>query len=638
MDPTICPESESATMNPKTCSDSKFESITMNPTSCSETKSVTINPTSCPEHETPSTTVNSKTCRVIKSQHRACLMKTVAPEHFEELVISHISRRLELGNDKLDELINGVSKNKASIRSRTKASLKRFTSPFHGTKNNKDTSGSLEASRKTVTAVSLLIKSLERECELKVQGLFRISGQLSRMSELQQKLLEDSSIDLSTYMTHDRATVLKNLLRDLPEPLLLAKHFEAFNQAIALTTNGIESAGQRCLRVMQLLMLHLPQTNVDIFQRLLPLLGAVAKEKANKMDSAALAMVFTPHLLCSKQLQENAVLFNSCIVQATAAVKFMIDNSSRIFHIPVEFSRDVEKFLEVECNMPIDARQPCTPVRTVYEDSPVHTSLTFSARSEASRDMTEHELAKLQAHIQSLPERQKRKLSKQLNDVTVMVAADPSTPSGSAGTPGKHQDTPRKHFRSKSLGTSIRKRLPIFKNKSKHPAAALDLGGTMTVVNIDIEDASSDSTSVANGQPGSRKSIKRRADSPRPFSSALPSCLPSAVVGVDVTPPKVMHKEPKEDAPVASALDAKNEKQSAPLPSTENEMGYIPAPPLHERVLQRARSPAKCSGSVDSFTIGAQSSPQGRRSRSRERQCLQFESTTCSPIRVESSV
>jgi hypothetical protein len=70
----------------------------------------------------------------------------------------------------------------------------------------------------------------------------------------------------------------------------------------------------------------------------------------------------------------------------------------------------------------------------------------------STEDTTRAELAKLTAHIQTLPESQRRKLRKQLEDATALVRASAS--------PVLHPQcvTPRsgKHARSKSIGTSIR--------------------------------------------------------------------------------------------------------------------------------------------------------------------------------------
>ena len=187
------------------------------------------------------------------------------------------------------------------------------------------------------------------------------------------------------------------------------------------------------------------------------LLTSVAEEPANKMDAVSLGTLFAPHLLCSKQVQSNAACFNSASQIATKAVTFMIKNSTKIFQVPAEFNRDVTQFLRSQKRLSDESSGPSTPVcgASDAELSPVSTSLTYSAKSNDLQDTTKAELAKLQAHIQSLPEAAKRKLSKQLNDAAVL-SETASTPADLRDTPRRYRDTPRKHVRSKSLSSSIR--------------------------------------------------------------------------------------------------------------------------------------------------------------------------------------
>ena len=223
--------------------------------------------------------------------------------------------------------------------------------------------------------------------------------------------------------------------------------------------NGIETAEQRCLRVFQLLMLRLPKYNMTVTRRLVCLLNAVAEEAANKMDAAALGTLFAPHLLCSREVQSNPVVFNCALHVAQETAIFIIKNGAKVFQIPAELDRDVTQFLKSEKRLSDESSSQSTPVRSSSESqpgmSPVATSLTFVPRSQDLQDTTKAELAKLQAHIQSLPELEKRKLKKQLNGSAALAEAV-STPSSSQDTPVKYEDTPRKHARSKSIGSSLR--------------------------------------------------------------------------------------------------------------------------------------------------------------------------------------
>lgn len=68
--------------------------------------------------------------------------------------------------------------------------------------------------------------------DLRTEGLFRKTGNVSRQRLLKEWIQQGSEIQLNdtTFSPHDVATVLKQLLSELPEPLLTHKHYEAHVQ------------------------------------------------------------------------------------------------------------------------------------------------------------------------------------------------------------------------------------------------------------------------------------------------------------------------------------------------------------------------------------------------------------------------
>ena len=156
-------------------------------------------------------------------------MMSVAPQQFEELIVCHVSRRLELDGDKLDEFINGKGKSSGK-----RNSLKKIASPFQRKSNKQESEkeNGLQVSSQIVNAISKLILSLHNAHDLREEGLFRKTGGITRQRELKQQILDDCSLCLNPYTTHDRASVIKHLLSDIPEPLLMTRHFEAFRQAL----------------------------------------------------------------------------------------------------------------------------------------------------------------------------------------------------------------------------------------------------------------------------------------------------------------------------------------------------------------------------------------------------------------------
>ena len=167
--------------------------------------------------------------QVNAAQRRVQQMMSVAPQQFEELIVCHVSRRLELDGDKLDEFINGKGKTSGK-----RNSLKKIASPFQrkSSKQESEKENGLQVSSQIVNAISKLILSLHNAHDLREEGLFRKTGGITRQRELKQQILDDCSLCLNPYTTHDRASVIKHLLSDIPEPLLMTRHFEAFRQAL----------------------------------------------------------------------------------------------------------------------------------------------------------------------------------------------------------------------------------------------------------------------------------------------------------------------------------------------------------------------------------------------------------------------
>ncbi len=67
------------------------------------------------------------------------------------------------------------------------------------------------------------------------EGLFRKSGNKNRMEQLIKELQEGKLTEVvmnKSYNAHDFASVLKQYLSELPEPLLLKRHLSAYLQTV----------------------------------------------------------------------------------------------------------------------------------------------------------------------------------------------------------------------------------------------------------------------------------------------------------------------------------------------------------------------------------------------------------------------
>lgn len=127
-------------------------------------------------------------------------------------------------------------------------------------------------------------------------------------------------LESNAYSVHEMATVLKNLLAEMPEPLLIESYYpfhcslasiilkiiylqkkftSLFKYFISIELNHPE----RQIRGCQLLVLLLPAENAAILRRLLCLLHEVSlHETSNKMNAMNLGIVLAPHILCPRKV------------------------------------------------------------------------------------------------------------------------------------------------------------------------------------------------------------------------------------------------------------------------------------------------------------------------------------------------
>uniref|UniRef100_A0A158PB52 Rho-GAP domain-containing protein n=1 Tax=Angiostrongylus cantonensis TaxID=6313 RepID=A0A158PB52_ANGCA len=129
-------------------------------------------------------------------------------------------------------------------------------------------------------------------------GIFRKNGVKSRILELRTICDRDSDVDvfveeyrLDQGQVHDVADVLKQYLRELPEPLMTARLSETFANIF------IHVPENERLATLQYAILLLPDENREALQTLLLFLYDVSKHAdSNNMPAQNLAVCFTPSL------------------------------------------------------------------------------------------------------------------------------------------------------------------------------------------------------------------------------------------------------------------------------------------------------------------------------------------------------
>ncbi|XP_066105796.1 rho GTPase-activating protein 6 isoform X2 [Saccopteryx bilineata] len=187
---------------------------------------------------------------------------------------------------------------------------------------------------------------------LQTVGIFRVGSSKKRVRQLREEF--DRGIDVcleEEHSVHDVAALLKEFLRDMPDPLLTRELYTAF-----INTLMLEPEEQ--LGTLQLLIYLLPPCNCDTLHRLLHFLSIVARHAednvskdgqeitGNKMTSLNLATIFGPNLLHKQKSsdKEFSVQSSARAEESTAiiaVVQKMIENYEALFMVPPDLQNEV---------------------------------------------------------------------------------------------------------------------------------------------------------------------------------------------------------------------------------------------------------------------------------------------------------
>ncbi|XP_010882791.1 rho GTPase-activating protein 6 isoform X1 [Esox lucius] len=187
---------------------------------------------------------------------------------------------------------------------------------------------------------------------LQTVGVFRVGSSKKRVRQLREEYDQGWEIQLDEeHSVHDVAALLKEFLRDMPDPLLTRELYTAFINTMQLDRSDQESS-------MQLLMYLLPPCNSDTLQRLLEFLAMVAAHAddrqnqdgqevtGNKMTPLNLATVFGPNLLHKQKSsdKEFAVQSFARAEESTAIIEVvqrMITTQETLFMVPPDLQNEV---------------------------------------------------------------------------------------------------------------------------------------------------------------------------------------------------------------------------------------------------------------------------------------------------------
>ncbi|XP_061571438.1 rho GTPase-activating protein 6-like isoform X2 [Cololabis saira] len=187
---------------------------------------------------------------------------------------------------------------------------------------------------------------------LQTVGIFRVGSSKKRVRQLREEFDRGVDVQLDEeYSVHDVAALLKEFLRDMPDPLLTKELYTAF-----ISTTSLDSDEQQS--VTQLLIYLLPACNSDTLHRLLEFLSTVAgraqdqqdKEgheiTGNKMTSLNLATIFGPNLLHKQKNsdKEFSVQSSARAEESTAVIAVlqrMIASYLTLFMVPPDLQNEV---------------------------------------------------------------------------------------------------------------------------------------------------------------------------------------------------------------------------------------------------------------------------------------------------------
>ncbi|XP_042545529.1 rho GTPase-activating protein 19 [Dipodomys spectabilis] len=378
------------------------------------------------------------------------------PEVFTELVVSNITRLIDLPGTELAQLMGEVD---LKLPGGAGPATGFFRSLMTLKRKEKGVVFGSPLTEEGIAQIYQLIEYLHKN--LRVEGLFRVPGNSVRQQILRDALNNGTDIDLESgeFHSNDVATLLKIFLGELPEPLLTHKHFNAHLKIADLMqfddkgnkTNVPDK--ERQIEALQLLFLILPPPNRNLLKLLLDLLYQTAKKQdKNKMSAYNLALMFAPHVLWPKNVTANDLQEN--ITKLNNGMAFMIKHSQKLFKAPA-YIRECARLhylssrnqvskddLDLTASCHAKSFQLVKPKKWNQTDS--------SSQQEETQQRTEEALRELFQHVHNMPESAKKKqLIRQFHKQSLTQ------------TPGREPSTPRvqKRARSRSFSGLIKRKV-----------------------------------------------------------------------------------------------------------------------------------------------------------------------------------
>ncbi|KAM9761669.1 LOW QUALITY PROTEIN: unconventional myosin-IXb [Menidia menidia] len=172
---------------------------------------------------------------------------------------------------------------------------------------------------------------------LYTEGIYRKSGSANRMKELHQRLETDPHlVSLDEYPIHTVTGLVKQWLRELPDPLMTFTHYSDFLHAVELPEK------QEQIQAIYKVLEDLPTANFNTLERLVFHLVRVSKEEAhNRMSPNSLAIVFAP---CVLRCPDSAdpLLSMKDVAKTTTCLEMIIVEQIRRYNEKMEEIEQLE--------------------------------------------------------------------------------------------------------------------------------------------------------------------------------------------------------------------------------------------------------------------------------------------------------
>ncbi|XP_077469542.1 rho GTPase-activating protein 19-like isoform X3 [Stigmatopora argus] len=383
-------------------------------------------------------------------------LKHEHPQTFTDLVLSHVTRLIDLPGDEFAQLTGDCEPRVPSSTG--------FLRSFNFLKRKeKGVVFGAPLTEEGIAQIYQLIEFLRKN--LHIEGLFRVPGHSLRQAALKEMLNTGAEIDLERgdFHANDAASLLKAYLGELPEPLLMHRHYLAHLKIGEFTlfdekgdkTNTPDK--ERQIEAFQLLFMLLPPANRSLLKLLLDLLYHTARNQhVNKMSAINLATMFAPHIIWPKNVTASDL--QGSIEKLNNGVAFLIRHSQKLFKAPayikdyarLYFTRSETLQSQDDLTLCLGTKEPPAGFEPTSTYSPYTRKISGnnSPKSVCTETCTESALRELYQQVNNMPaSAKKKKLIKQFQKQPLV---------GSSADP--HSPFSRKHWRSRSLGGIIKQR------------------------------------------------------------------------------------------------------------------------------------------------------------------------------------